>query len=346
MPNQAGAYENFEPTKLDKNVAPVRSVFTESGYMAGKGKLIETSNINDKLSIRAEINRVHPSLKKDNARLEPGVTTRVPPTGESNSPKGSINKNFPLGEISSQIQSATPTEGVMVRKENLGEPGIKEQIMSTQMRRINRELPISEVYHERNIGLGLAPPLSKLIMSNNIAVAQIDHHPEPELCATKNSSDNINSFDNLSVIEDAHPLRKARPSVPPKPDHWTQIGYIKPDPTIMSIPPSRVRDEGDGRSMTDSQYSGYSPNATGVSKDLTPKFNYLRVRDPVGSSRSQVTTVINPNIRPSDVAQYINNEFHSNKEEKMRESASKHPHLWSKDKNGRFTYTGNFSSDC
>ena len=351
MSNQAGAYENFEQAKLEKNVAPVRSVFTESGYnMLGKAKLIETSNVNDKLSIRAEINRVHPSLRKDTARLEPGVTTRVPPTGESNSPQGSINKKSSTGEISQFQSNSTPAEGVMVRKETLGEPGIKEQIMSTQMRRINRELPISEVYHERNIGLGLAPPLSKLIMSNNIAVAQIDHHPEPELCTTKNPSDNINSFDNLSVIEEAHPLRKARPSVPPKPDHWNQTGYIKPDPTIMSIPPTRVRDEGDGRSMTDSQYSGYSPNSTTASKDLTSKFNYLRVRDPVGGFRqipgSQVTTVINPNIRPSDVAQYINSEFHSNKEEKMRESASKHPHLWSKDKNGRFTYTGNLSSDC
>lgn len=44
--------------------------------------------------------------------------------------------------------------------------GIQDQILATQLRRLNRESTptISEVYHERNIGLGLAPPLSKLLL--------------------------------------------------------------------------------------------------------------------------------------------------------------------------------------
>lgn len=42
----------------------------------------------------------------------------------------------------------------------------QDQIRATQLRRLNREATptISEVYHERNIGLGLAPPLSKLLL--------------------------------------------------------------------------------------------------------------------------------------------------------------------------------------
>merc|ERR1719166_651148 len=116
----------------------------------------------------------------------------------------------------------------------MGEHSIKEHIISSQMRRINRELPISEVYHERSLGLGLAPPLSKLILSNNIAVAQVDHHPEPEALdqqqdqqACNSMVDAITSFDSLSVVEDV-PLRKQqRPLVPPKPaavttaDQWS-----------------------------------------------------------------------------------------------------------------------------
>ncbi|XP_065205556.1 tetratricopeptide repeat protein 28 isoform X2 [Planococcus citri] len=43
---------------------------------------------------------------------------------------------------------------------------IQDQIRATQLRRLNREMTptISEVYHERNIGLGLAPSLSKLLL--------------------------------------------------------------------------------------------------------------------------------------------------------------------------------------
>lgn len=348
MSSQPAIYENSELNTHEKTPVSVRSIFTESGYHTTKAKLIETSNLNDKLSIRAEISKSNLSLKKDNGRLEPGVTTRLPPTGESNSPKGSISSSFALGDIQAMSSSG---EGAILRKENLGEHSIKEHIMSSQMRRINRELPISELYHERSIGLGLAPPLSKLIMSNNIAVAQVDHHSEPELETTNSSVDNISSFDNLSVIEGAHPLRRHRPAVPPKPEVWSPgAGFSKPDLSGTSIPPSRARDEGDGRSMTDSQYSGYSPSGQGSTRDLVPRFNYMKVRDqsgaPAPSALDPVTTVINTNIRPSDVAHYINSEFHSNKEDKTRDGASKHPHLWAKDKNGRFTYTGNFSSDC
>lgn len=46
---------------------------------------------------------------------------------------------------------------------------IHDTILATQLRHINREMTptISEVYHERNIGLGLAPPLSKLLLNPN-----------------------------------------------------------------------------------------------------------------------------------------------------------------------------------
>jgi len=368
MSTSAGLYETNDNLPGSKSHIPVRSVFTEAGYHTNKAKLIETSNINDKLSIRAEISKMNPSRKKDIAsRLEPGVTTRVPPTGGSNSPKSTINKTNQLHDLASVIQSSK-NEGVMVRNENMGEHSIKEHIISSQMRRINRELPISEVYHERSLGLGLAPPLSKLIMSNNIAVAQVDHHPDQsqDNHGPTQPSDNLSNFDNLSVIEDAHPSRRHRPPVPPKPEPWVSAGLIKTD---LKSPnqPSGARDEGDGRSMTDSQYSGCSPSAPGSTKDLTPRgFSYMKIKETPkskeensiqpfpGSQRNyngpedkSVTTVINTNIHPSDIAHYINSEFHSKKDTKARDSVNTlHPQMWAKDKNGRFTYTGSFSSDC
>ena len=178
----------------------------------------------------------------------------------------------------------------------------------------------------------------------------------------------MSNFDNLSVIEEAltkpGKRRTARPPVPPKPavghsqEPW--LGLMKPE---LKSP----RDEGDGRSMTDSQYSGCSPSAPGTTKDLVARFNYgLKVKEKTNSPAycnvspaqniysipdeepSQVTTVINTNIHPSDVASYINTEFHSNKEANKRGDSlhTLHPQIWSKDKNGRFTYNGSLASDC
>lgn len=55
---------------------------------------------------------------------------------------------------------------------------LHDTILATQLRHINRELTptISEVYHERSIGLGLAPPLSKLLLNqSNAAAPQTDN---------------------------------------------------------------------------------------------------------------------------------------------------------------------------
>ena len=260
-------------------------------------------------------------------------------------------------------------------------PSIQETIISSQMRRINRELPISEVYHERSLGLGLAPPLSKLIMSNNIAVAQVDHHQDS---VSNQATDSMSNFDNLSVIEDAQQARRPakpgkRPPVPPKPvgqDQWLAsagAGLIKTELKMSSQPPAS-RDDGDGRSMTDSQYSGCSPSATqGSSKDLSSKLSYsMKIRDKqrdlnsiqtysnvtpniysipddeeASPERPAATAVINTNINPSSIAQYINTEFHSKKETpRSGNHNTQHPYVWSKDKNGKFTYNGSLASDC
>lgn len=54
---------------------------------------------------------------------------------------------------------------------------LHDTILATQLRHINRELTptISEVYHERNIGLGLAPPLAKLLLNQSNQTA-----PKPD----------------------------------------------------------------------------------------------------------------------------------------------------------------------
>ena len=355
LATSSSLYES--PESLTSTGPVVRSVFAEAGYHAKGGKL-ESSGMGDKLSIRAEVTKSSQSGR----RSKDSLSGRLPPTGGTTSPPRRGSSGTPSHGL------ATDSE-VMVR--DGATPSIQETIISSQMRRINRELPISEVYHERSLGLGLAPPLSKLIMSNNIAVAQVDHHTDIQ------PTDNMSNFDNLSVIEEAHPSSsraKQRPPVPPKPEPWVSAGLIQAElrspPTSSSS--SLARDEGDGRSMTDSQYSGCSPSTgPNSSKELTPRLANMKLKEARGQEdqvrlrkvqgprarRSREATVISsPAIHPADLSHYINSEFHSKKESKERKEAApgmgagghpgqaQHPHMW--DRNGRFTYTGAFSSDC
>ena len=310
---------------------PARPAFAETGYQ-GQARPAEARPVSDKLSIRAEVSK--PSGRKSR---EAG---RVPPTGGSSSPR----RGTP-----STVEARA--EGVMVR--DSATPSIQETIISSQMRRINRELPISEVYHERSLGLGLAPTLSKLIMSNNIAVAQVDHHTE-----AVQQTDSMSNIDNLSVVEEAHPSsarRRARPPVPPKPEPWVAAGLV---PADLRSPPAAAsstlaRDEGDGRSMTDSQYSGCSPSTGAAAiKDTAAKLAHMKVGGKGGLGRGEegrraaATVVASPAIRPADLSHYINSEFHSRKEGREGAGAAQHPHMWKPRDGGRFTYTGQLSSDC
>ena len=373
-PSSSAIYENAESLPYD--MVSVRSIFTESGYQAeaAKSKLSLEHSSNDKLSIRAEGTRMqHLQFnKKDiNPRLEPGVMTREPPTGESNSPKGSLTK-----------QPKDKSDNIMLQKtdNNHGEH-IMPPAPTSQM----RNMPLTEVYHERSIGL--APPLSKLIMSNTIAVAQVEHHMPQNLDDSPIAVDNMSNFDNLSAIEDALPTvsrRMSRPAVAKKPDlKWQPNGhhgnaqrhsrvssppYMTPEGALLmnknDIPLSSIpkRDEGDGRSMTDSQYSGYSPNAGqgGSANNLaSPRFNFMKFKDgvpPVPSVRSitskQPTASISPPSSITTSSPTPSNHHYMNMEYpappgSSKGGDSKHPHgIWTTDKNGRFTYKGNLASDC
>lgn len=55
-----------------------------------------------------------------------------------------------------------------------------KNIQDSILRHMNREMTptISEVYHERNIGLGLAPPLTKLLLSKNYDEADVEKSSE------------------------------------------------------------------------------------------------------------------------------------------------------------------------
>ena len=133
----------------------------------------------------------------------------------------------------------------------------------------------------------------------------------------------------------------------------------------------RTRDEGDGRSMTDSQYSGYSPNGqppplpkqpqsqSGLAAEnhLSAKMSFLSVAEE-GSSEAGDSNSISVGLKPRDIADYINQELRSpSAASEHRKAASTkplsessktmHPHrVWSRTASGGLQYTGMLSSDC
>ncbi|CAG7815969.1 unnamed protein product [Allacma fusca] len=147
-----------------------------------------------------------------------------------------------------------------------------------------RELPLNEVYHERNHGLGLAPPLSKLIMTNRLNLSQIETASNDCKSDTEGGAmsmdESLSTFDQLSLAEDscAESSSKAFPPVArkrafhakssnPMPDHknlsinLTNLAAGSSSSSSKSSPSDLSRrDEGDGRSLTDSQYGSYSPS--------------------------------------------------------------------------------------
>lgn len=74
-----------------------------------------------------------------------------------------------------------PKKGMALMKINSKEHKMTSHtIQDSILRHMNREMTptISEVYHERNIGLGLAPPLTKLLLSKNYDEGDVEKSSE------------------------------------------------------------------------------------------------------------------------------------------------------------------------
>ena len=99
-------YENTDfsaKQPAGRPILPIRSVFTDVGYQSTL-KLQDKSDPNDKFNVRTEIGKfekkktepaipLKPIDPTREARLNPGVIKRVPPTGESGSPENTYNRD-------------------------------------------------------------------------------------------------------------------------------------------------------------------------------------------------------------------------------------------------------------
>ncbi|KAH8380456.1 hypothetical protein KR009_010766, partial [Drosophila setifemur] len=130
-------------------------------------------------SLAARVNKEH-ALFMDRLSVRTELSA---PGGGGNSSGGSVARK-PLAlpeeeEVAQVVFNPSSLYFSQTESDLLNEPKQQEEVPSlkssakclqdSMMRHMNRELTpsISELYHDRNLGLGLAPPLSKLLLSPN-----------------------------------------------------------------------------------------------------------------------------------------------------------------------------------
>ncbi|XP_018026521.1 tetratricopeptide repeat protein 28 isoform X3 [Hyalella azteca] len=319
------ASSGFESQSSDSDFGPkragtVRSVYTTVGNAATL-KLSKGSNMNtlDRLSVRTELGKKPSqscrrrdisgdrelSLNEKDCPPSTSTSNPVPPTIPTEprqppprkTPEIQLDSNIgkllrPRTNRAATIHENDPmynyrsNEDMSIKIGHMGHKSIQDHIIATQMSRLNREMPISDVYHERNLGLGLAPPLSKLLMSVTQPIAPSDNGDTESKSA---SEDSFGNFDKLSLAEDNQLALPPKPDFKPKPPPIPPKRF-GPKPWVSAHPhvnnmaislegnPNHAhtlsdlsrRDDGDGRSMTDSHYSGYSPSRNGIVKVPEP----------------------------------------------------------------------------
>lgn len=204
------------------------------------------------------------------------------------------------GEVTQAIdqqQKDISSNDANSKEQKIGISTHSKNIQDSIMRQINREMTptISEVYHERNLGLDIAPSLSKLLLSKNY-----EETDSIETTATGTTTEAITRDPNDSIEENrcnvcngpseiicnckSNTINSKK--VIPKPwlnvissnpndinsssilDCQTKLSTIvdidstdTPEPTSNlnsngTYPDLSKRDEGDGRSVADSQCSG------------------------------------------------------------------------------------------
>ncbi|EFA05041.2 tetratricopeptide repeat protein 28 [Tribolium castaneum] len=135
----------------------------------------------------------------------------------------------------------------------------KPDLHDTILRHINRELTptISDVYHERNIGLGLAPPLSKLLLNQptnatpqtdanaleKITLGILEEGGEPWMAEGGLQQIQSSDLTTADILEREVKNKKG-----------LREGEVK---RLSPFSEMSRRDEGDGRSIADSNCSSY-----------------------------------------------------------------------------------------
>lgn len=165
-------FENSSDSELEKMEA---KIFNTSRSKIAYRKSRNTMSTLDRLSVRTELTPAQNVTNQGGGNRKP-----ITLPSEETLPTNERLLYFSPNDIDTspqKLKTAEKDEVVQDLGKNDGSTTIHDTILATQLRHINRELTptISEVYHERNLGLGLAPPLSKLLLNQaQNAVPQAD----------------------------------------------------------------------------------------------------------------------------------------------------------------------------
>lgn len=171
-----GVFENSSDSEMEAKLFNARSKISMQHRKSRMSTL-------DRLSVRTEITPLIPQQQQqqqqrkldtianedNNERLlyfGPNVVEKT---------KSDVNEETSsTTAVAAAATATTVTEKTSNKVFEQKTASLHDTILATQLRHINRELTptISEVYHERNIGLGLAPPLSKLLLNQNNQITQ------------------------------------------------------------------------------------------------------------------------------------------------------------------------------
>lgn len=175
----SSAFENSSDSELEKMEAKLFTAATTQRSKIAYKKTRNPMSTLDRLSVRTEITPTQNVIAQANRKLValPNDETITNERLLYFSPNDALPENSPPKmkvEKDEQVQEMTKA----IAESKSGPSSLHDTILATQLRHINRELTptISDVYHERNIGLGLAPPLSKLLLNQNAGSApQMDN---------------------------------------------------------------------------------------------------------------------------------------------------------------------------
>lgn len=173
--NLPGNFENSSDSELEKIENKLFSSNQRSKMSYKKNRTNAMSTL-DRLSVRTELK---PTQNIAGNRKLVSLPNEENMSNESLlyfSPNESLQENASIKVKPEKCDNSQDIAKAL--QDNKGTSSLHDTILATQLRHINRELTptISDVYHERNIGLGLAPPLSKLLLNQtNQAAPQTDN---------------------------------------------------------------------------------------------------------------------------------------------------------------------------
>ncbi|KAK5638226.1 hypothetical protein RI129_012521 [Pyrocoelia pectoralis] len=278
----------------------------------------------DRLSVRTEVSPVQTVSQTASRKL---VTLPNEETITTHEQLLYFSPNDDVSEPTSTKSESEISQDKNSPDSKSGPSSLHDTILATQLRHINRELTptISEVYHERNLGLGLAPPLAKLLLNqNSSALPQTDNSVLEKITLgileeTELASDLAKSICQRCKIDSSVCMCKNKLSKPWLSETASSLQQIqssdlttadilerevknkkvlrdprgKEDEAKRLSPFSEMsrRDEGDGRSIADSNCSSYKATQfRNFGNDTTKSMSLLRsAHAPIPSRRTKQT---------------------------------------------------------